>query len=219
MANRDYDSDDRDYEGTVDSGRRWYGSPYRHRAWPEEAYSRGARHGTRLQTRGRRDPSYDPYDYRGLAGQYLPLGGGLRGWWRAERFGEYGPQRRSFAGRGPKTYRRSDARIEEDVNDLLTYSPDLDASDIEVRVDDGIVTLSGIVEDRGDKRLAEDLAENVFGVQDVNNELEVRHGLWARVTGEHVQEREIPRARETATRQGTRGTARPATRSSRVGAR
>jgi osmotically-inducible protein OsmY len=77
-------------------------------------------------------------------------------------------------GRGPKGYKRSDGRIEEDVNDRLTDDPYLDASDIEVSVKDGEVTLSGLVGRREDKRRAEDLAELVSGVGNVQNNLRVK---------------------------------------------
>jgi osmotically-inducible protein OsmY len=78
---------------------------------------------------------------------------------------------RNFRGRGPKGYRRSDERIREDVNDRLTDHAYLDASDIEVSVKEGEVTLSGKVFDRTDKRLAEDVAESVTGVKNVQNNL------------------------------------------------
>jgi BON domain len=77
----------------------------------------------------------------------------------------------SRAGLGPRGWRRPDARIEEDVNEALTRDPDLDATDIEVRVEDGEVTLSGAVRDRSAKRRAEDDAEVCSGVRDVHNRL------------------------------------------------
>jgi hypothetical protein len=82
--------------------------------------------------------------------------------------------RAEHRGRGPKSYKRSDSRIEEDVNDRLTDDPFLDASDIEVSVKDGDVTLSGLVDRREDKRRAEDLAERVSGVGNVQNNVRVR---------------------------------------------
>jgi osmotically-inducible protein OsmY len=75
-------------------------------------------------------------------------------------------------GRGPKGYQRSDNRILEDVCDRLMYS-DVDAGDIEVKVENGEVTLSGSVRDRWDKRRAEDVAEEVSGVRDVHNNIRV----------------------------------------------
>lgn len=82
-------------------------------------------------------------------------------------FGRAGDHR----GRGPKNYRRPDARICEDVNQRLSDDPWLDASEIEVAVSNGEVTLSGTVSRREDKRRAEDLAEQVSGVGHVQNNL------------------------------------------------
>jgi osmotically-inducible protein OsmY len=82
----------------------------------------------------------------------------------------------SFSGRGPKNYQRSDARINEDVCDRLCESSEVDASEIEVSVSGGEVTLSGTVFDRNDKRRAEDLAEQVSGVREVHNNLRVARG-------------------------------------------
>jgi osmotically-inducible protein OsmY len=82
--------------------------------------------------------------------------------------------RAEHRGRGPKGYKRSDARIAEDLNDRLTDDPYLDASDVAVTVKDGEVTLSGMVARRSDKRRAEDLADAVSGVGHVQNNLRVR---------------------------------------------
>ncbi|GLQ55491.1 BON domain-containing protein [Devosia nitrariae] len=76
-------------------------------------------------------------------------------------------------GRGPRGYKRSDARITEDVSDELSDDWRLDASDIEVDVTDGEVTLNGTVHSRQDKRLAEDLTDNVSGVRHVQNNLRI----------------------------------------------
>jgi osmotically-inducible protein OsmY len=81
-----------------------------------------------------------------------------------------------FAGRGPRGYQRSDARINEDVCDRLCDSPEVDATDIDVRVTGGEVTLSGSVSDRDQKRRAEDLIEQVSGVREVHNTLRVAPG-------------------------------------------
>jgi len=108
---------------------------------------------------------------------------------RAERGSPWGPQsgmqspsqfgaqpemqRGQHAGRGPKGYRRDDNRITEDVNEALTRDHHIDASDIEVQVSNGEVSLSGTVDSREAKRHAEDLAEAVSGVNDVNNQIRV----------------------------------------------
>jgi osmotically-inducible protein OsmY len=79
-----------------------------------------------------------------------------------------------FSGQGPKGYKRSDSRIEEDVNEALSQDGDLDASELQVKVHNGEVTLSGTVSDRESKRRAEDLVERCSGVQDVRNEIRVQ---------------------------------------------
>jgi len=89
---------------------------------------------------------------------------------RRERDHRHGPHR----GRGPKGYTRSDERINEEIHDRLGDADWLDASDIEVLVEKGEVTLSGHVERRADKRLAEDIAESVSGVAHCQNNLRVR---------------------------------------------
>lgn len=76
-------------------------------------------------------------------------------------------------GRGPKGYRRSDERIREDVSDRLTDDPIVDASEIEVSVAGGEVTLNGTVTSRTAKRRAEDCADSVSGVGHVQNNLRV----------------------------------------------
>ena len=77
-------------------------------------------------------------------------------------------------GRGPKGYRRSDERIHEDVCERLTEDPFIDASNVEVIVKDGEITLNGTVTSRGLKRRAEDLAELASGVSHVQNNLRVQ---------------------------------------------
>ena len=76
-----------------------------------------------------------------------------------------------FAGRGPQGYRRSDERIRESVSEALARDGDLDASEIEVKVQEGEVTLEGIVPNRWSKRLAEDLVQDMPGVKELHNRL------------------------------------------------
>jgi hypothetical protein len=86
-------------------------------------------------------------------------------------------------GRGPRGYKRSDQRIQEDVNDRLTDDPRLDASEIQVQVSEGEVTLTGNVESRADRRRAEDIAESISGVRYVMNNLRVRQPGTTGATG------------------------------------
>jgi hypothetical protein len=56
---------------------------------------------------------------------------------------------------------------------MLTDDSHIDASEIEVSVENGEVLLSGTVESRRLKHLAEDIAYRVAGVLDVTNRLKV----------------------------------------------
>lgn len=81
---------------------------------------------------------------------------------------------RGFAGKGPMNYQRPDPRIHEDVCDRLTEDDEVDASQIEIKVEHGEVTLTGTVGSREMKRRAEEIAEDVPGVKDVHNQMRVR---------------------------------------------
>ena len=92
------------------------------------------------------------------------------------REGRYGESYRhtGFRGRGPKGYKRADERIREDICERLTENDDVDASNIEVSVAEGVVSLSGSVDDRWSKRIAEDIAQEVWGAKDVQNHIKVQ---------------------------------------------
>lgn len=83
------------------------------------------------------------------------------------------PTLRDFTGRGPKDYTRADDRIHEDVCDRLTSDPFVDATDIDVRITGGEITLDGAVRTRDQKRRAEDVTASVRGVRDVHNRLRI----------------------------------------------
>ncbi len=157
----------------------------------EGTYSSGGRYGEGRfgagdrYTEGMYSGGFGGYN----AGMYGGRGYGDEGWFSDEggygRAGQgmgggYGRMNAGYgqgphAGRGPRGYKRSDDRIEEDVNEALTRHSMIDASDIEVKVEDREVTLKGQVGSRQEKRMAEDVAEDVSGVKDVHNELKVRN--------------------------------------------
>ncbi len=179
----DYDRDrDRDYYGArgarptdYDRGPRGYNYDHDRGDW---SLRRGRGRGDEERTRPRRGDLHDKD----------------RGWWErvtdevASWFGDEGAERRRLRderqsgahhrGRGPRGYRRTDERIREDINDRLTEHPYIDASDIEVLVTSGEVTLAGAVESRQAKRLAEDIAESVSGVTHVENRLRINRAAF-----------------------------------------
>lgn len=103
-----------------------------------------------------------------------------------------GPHR----GKGPKGYSRSDERIKEDISDRLADDPYIDASDIDIKVSSGEVTLEGHAEDKQAKRRAEDIAESIAGVKNVENHLKVSHSTATVGSSKVYSEREEERTRE-----------------------
>lgn len=103
--------------------------------------------------------SQAPDDYRQAGEQ--------RGWIDAQADRRSGP----YAGRGPKGWSRSDARIREEVCERLMEDRLLDARGVDVAVDDGVVTLTGEVPGASDRPHAEMLARQAPGVREVRNEL------------------------------------------------
>jgi BON domain len=132
------------------------------------SYDRDREHslGTEHRTRFLRPSEHEGYRGRGEMRPYQWRGSAA---YREDDRGSSGP----YAGRGPKGYRRSDERILEDVCERLTDHPSIDASDISVSVADGDVTLTGRVESRTVKHLAENMVETVSGVKEVHNQLRV----------------------------------------------
>jgi len=186
VGNRDYDPG-RAYEGSR-GGFQGSGGDYEnisrersHGDYGPGAFNRQFRTGTELYGTGQRgygttwggsgsSGSSSGYGYGGGQSAYS---GGL---------GTYGEQGR-FAGRGPKGYTRSDDRIREDVCERLTQHPEIDAAEIEIQVKNGEVTLTGTVDRREEKRMAEDVAEAVSGVKDVHNQLRAQQ-QGAAMTGQ-----------------------------------
>lgn len=76
--------------------------------------------------------------------------------------------------RGPKGWVRGDQRIHEDVCEAVA-GIDVDLEDVEVVVDHGVVSFVGTVPDRLSRFRLEQCALGVKGVQDVDNQLRLKH--------------------------------------------
>lgn len=143
------------------------------RSWASEDVPRQWGYMDRGETGGQpmtRDRSWGRYGqgYQGgVTGGYEPSSGGT------EYYGQASPMSGPFSGRGPRGWQRSDDRIKEDICERMSHHGNLDASELEVRVNNCEVTLSGSVQDREAKRMAEHLAESVSGVRDVHNQIRV----------------------------------------------
>ncbi|MEW6613789.1 MAG: BON domain-containing protein [Pseudomonadota bacterium] len=78
-------------------------------------------------------------------------------------------------GKGPKGYQPSDERLKERLQEAFYDDDELDASEIEILVQGGEVTLQGAVAEREDRQRAEWLVERVAGHRvHVNNNLRVQ---------------------------------------------
>jgi osmotically-inducible protein OsmY len=80
-------------------------------------------------------------------------------------------QARRQTNSGPRGRRRSDESLAEEIREILTADPELEATDIEVEVEGGAVTLRGLVVDSDARLLAEELVETLPGVREVHNRL------------------------------------------------
>ena len=69
---------------------------------------------------------------------------------------------------------RTDTEIQADIEKELRWNPDINATDIAVKVKDGIAMLSGFVRGYGQRRKAEKAAIRVVGVTGLVNDIEVR---------------------------------------------
>jgi hypothetical protein len=144
------------------------------RDWPPEA---GGRYGTQSSVgwgRGEREELDPPWVERGPAARRAGRDPrGLVEWedrgplqWMGDKI------REAKRSRGPKGYRRSDDRLQDAVCERIARS-DVDASEVEVKVEKGEVTLTGNVRSRREKWWLEDIVDNVFGVEEVHNQLRV----------------------------------------------
>lgn len=87
-----------------------------------------------------------------------------------------GNGRTSHRGRGPRNATRGDHLIAEEINERLMHDEQVDASEILLMVEDGVVTLTGEVPERRMKHLAEDIADSVRGVRELRNLIRVDTG-------------------------------------------
>ena len=69
---------------------------------------------------------------------------------------------------------RTDTELQHAVMEELTWEPSVDAAEIGVSAESGIVTLSGIVKSLPQKWAAEKAAQRVYGVKAVTDEIAVK---------------------------------------------
>jgi osmotically-inducible protein OsmY len=80
----------------------------------------------------------------------------------------------------------TDRDLQEHVQNALDWEPSVDAADIGVTVDNGIVTLRGDIKTYSEKAAAERVALRVYGVKAVANDLSVRLGTELKRTDTEI---------------------------------
>jgi osmotically-inducible protein OsmY len=73
---------------------------------------------------------------------------------------------------------KTNAELQNDVQDAIKWEPLLNAAEIGVTVKDGVVTLTGSVDNYSKKSQAEDAAKNVAGVKAVVEKIEINYSSW-----------------------------------------
>ncbi|WP_141734076.1 BON domain-containing protein [Oligoflexus tunisiensis] len=148
--------------------------PWRHQdrpIWPRPSQDWNREGSHRWNTGGGFD------DTRDITSNWTASGWGTAGrtnFIRNDRQQESDSYSGRYYGRGPKGYQRSDERIREEICDVLTRDPHVDASEVEIEVKNGEVTLTGSVSDRRQKRAAEDAMDGIAGIKDVHNRIRVQ---------------------------------------------
>lgn len=114
---------------------------------------------------GPRKAHGDPFGYEGQGG-YGDFREGVEHAQAAPR------QAKGHRGRGPKAVRQ-DSSIADEVYFRLTEDEHVDASEILVNVENGVVTLTGEVPERRMKHRAEDLVSEIRGLRELHNRIRV----------------------------------------------
>ncbi|SDU19648.1 Osmotically-inducible protein OsmY, contains BON domain [Polaribacter sp. Hel1_33_78] len=81
---------------------------------------------------------------------------------------------------------KTDAEIKDDVLDELAWQPNIDETQIGVIVEDGVVTLSGVVNNYSKKLAAEEAVKSVEGVKAVAEDIEVIYGINYKKTDKEI---------------------------------
>jgi len=70
---------------------------------------------------------------------------------------------------------KRDETIRQAIESELRWMPVVDPGNVDVRVEDGVVTLAGHVVDASARQAVDQLARRVLGVRSVANQIQVRH--------------------------------------------
>lgn len=85
--------------------------------------------------------------------------------------------------------KKTDSQLQLDVLNELKWEPGVEHEKIGISVDNGVVTLSGLVSSYSQKLLAEQVARRVKGVRAVAEEIEVRLGFQPKTSDAELAKR------------------------------
>ncbi len=126
--------------------------------------------------------------------------------WNENSMGGSQQQTGRYHGVGPKGYTRSDDRLKEEICDMLTRHHEIDASDVEVEVKDGEVTLTGSVPDRRMKHMVEDATERSYGIKEIHNQIKVKRSEGSSASSTESESSMSPKTTAAAGKKSSSGT-------------
>lgn len=85
----------------------------------------------------------------------------------------------------------NDMDLKQNIEDELDWEPSIDASDIGIGVEKGVVTLMGYVKSYAEKSKAEDVVKRLKGVRAIAQEIEVRYPSSSKNTDDQIAQRAI----------------------------
>ncbi|YCH21737.1 BON domain-containing protein [Pseudomonas sp. D1-3] len=91
------------------------------------------------------------------------------------------------AAEGDLSRQLSDARQQGAIDTAFALNRHLDPFDIAVAVEDGVATLTGVVENTAEQELASELASSIEGVREVDNQLQIDPDLAPPVIEEQAR--------------------------------
>ena len=81
---------------------------------------------------------------------------------------------------------KTNEQLQKDVQDAIKWKPLLNAAKIVVTAKDGIVTLTGTVDNYTKKSEAEDAAKSVAGVKAVVEKIDIKLAHWGKTTDDEI---------------------------------
>ena len=116
------------------------------------------------------------YSFKQTHGGRSPFPGGE--WGESSEFAHENESLNEFnRARFADTLLSDDEKIREDIRDVLNASPVVEASDINIAVLNGDVTLSGVVKTNAIRQEAQNCLENVTGIVSIKNEIKLGGNL------------------------------------------